>query len=176
MHMAKPLTQQEEIERARGIADFCKGKPFNTNQNEAWILGWKEMAAKFRSQPLIPKCAAITSTMNRRCMRAATIGDLCQLHAAIAPKKLRRINAECEPAKNEAAAGKENSLGAVRCQLSSETLPASKPVLARSAAEASRPYSESCPWFDDHMKATLDAIFERRDFSWCVEVKQRTDA
>ena len=171
--MRRPLTQREEIRRAQGIAAFCKGAPFNTNKNEAWILGWKEMAEKFRSRSPIPKCAAITSTMDRRCMRAATVGNLCQLHAKISPRKLRRVHDERKSIQNETAARQENHVGAVRCELPSTALPETQPTPIEPARPTGRPYSETCPYFEDHMKATLEAIIEHREFSWCMRAKQR---
>lgn len=84
--MTKPLTIQEEAERAKGIKDFCAGKPFNINRSEAWAIGWKETAAKFRVSEKERYCVAISTTMNRQCMRRATFGDLCTWHAKLVAK------------------------------------------------------------------------------------------
>lgn len=87
----KELTKEEEIERATGIIAFCKGKTFNINKSPAWARGWKEMANKFRSAPQKVQCSVITG-MDRQCMRAATIGDLCAYHAKMPRRKLKFLS------------------------------------------------------------------------------------
>ena len=89
-------------------------------------------------------------------------------------KKWKRT-IERERLQNEAARSQENYVGVARSELSSATVPPTQPAPVEPDTTACRPYSETCPWFNDHMNATLEAIIEHREFSWCVRAKQRTD-